>query len=102
MYKDLRQFIGQVDGLGVLRRVAGADPHFEIGAITALAAGIPECPALLFDHIKGFNRGFRVSSKAATTPQRAALALALDPKLRPSDALKAWKEKRQSLRPHAP
>src|SRR5215218_7986910 len=47
-------------------------------------------------------RGFRVFSNATTTPQRAALALGLDPKLRPIDALKAWKDKRQSLRPHAP
>ena len=76
-YKDLREFISQVDGLGVLRRVSGADPHFEIGAITEVAAGMPECPALLFDDIKGFARGFRVFSNATTTPQRAALALGL-------------------------
>jgi 4-hydroxy-3-polyprenylbenzoate decarboxylase len=101
-YKDLREFIDQVDELGVLRRVSGADPHFEIGAITEVAAGMPECPALLFDDIKGFARGFRVFSNATTTPQRAALALGLDPRLRPIDALKAWKDKRQSLTTHPP
>jgi UbiD family decarboxylase len=37
-----------------------------------------------------------------TTPQRAALALGFDPKLRPLDALKAWMEKRKALTPRAP
>jgi 4-hydroxy-3-polyprenylbenzoate decarboxylase len=34
--------------------------------------------------------------------QRAALALGLDPTLRPLDALKAWMDKRQTLKPHPP
>ena len=97
MYKDLREFIGLVDNLGVLRRVDGADPRFEIGGITEVAAGMPDCPALLFDDIKGFPRGFRVFSNAATSAQRATLALGLDPALRPLDALKAWMEKRKTL-----
>src|SRR5262245_255000 len=102
MYRDLREFITQVDKLGALRRVSGADPHFELGGITEVAAGTPECPALLFDDIKGFPRGFRVLTNTTTNPQRAALALGIDPKLRPVDALKAWKEKRQTLKLHQP
>src|SRR5262249_5146406 len=102
MYRDLREFITLVDELHALRRVEGADPRFEIGGITEVAAGQPECPALLFDAIKGFPRGFRVFTNATTSPQRAALALGIDPALRPPDALKAWMEKRKTLRPHRP
>jgi UbiD family decarboxylase len=102
MYKDLREFIDHVDQLGVLRRINGADPRFEIGGITEVAAGSPDCPALLFDNIEGFPRGFRVFSNATTDVKRAALALGLDPTLRPLDALKAWMEKRKTLRPLAP
>jgi 4-hydroxy-3-polyprenylbenzoate decarboxylase len=102
MYQDLRQFIERVDQLGALRRVSGADPRFEIGGITEVAAGQADCPALLFDDIKGHQRGFRVFTNATTNVQRAALALGLDPKLRPLDALKAWMEKRKTLRPLAP
>ena len=65
-------------------------PEVEIGGITEVAAGTPECPALLFDRIKGYAPGFRVFTNATTTPQRAALALGIDPSLRPLDALKAW------------
>jgi UbiD family decarboxylase len=98
MYKDLRDFIGLVDGIGALRRIDGADPRFEIGGITEVAAGAPDQPALLFDNIKGFPKGFRVFSNATTSAQRAALALGLDHSLRPIDALKAWKDRRTKLK----
>jgi 4-hydroxy-3-polyprenylbenzoate decarboxylase len=102
MYQDLREFIAEVDKLGGLRRIDGADPHIEIGGITEVAAGLPECPALLFDRIKGYSAGFRIISNATVNPQRAALALGLDPGLRPLDALKAWMAKRQTLKSHTP
>lgn len=102
MYRDLRDFIEQVDRLGALRRVDHADPLYELGGITEVAAGMPECPALLFDNIKGHAPGFRVLTNVTTSPQRAALALGIDPTLRPLDALKAWKDKRQSIKPQRP
>ena len=101
-YKDLREFIAQVDDLGALRRIDGADPRFEIGAITEVAAGLPECPALLFDDIKGHARGFRVFTNSTTHAQRAALALGIDPTLKPLDALKAWMVKRHALKARDP
>src|ERR1700751_3587204 len=102
MYQDLREFITLVDKLGALRRIAGADPKFEIGGITEVAAGSPDCPALLFERMQGCAPSFRVFTNATTTPQRAALALGLDPTLRPLDALKAWMRKRQTLTPQKP
>src|ERR1700694_5712657 len=102
MYKDLREFIELVDKLNALRRIEGADVNFEIGGITEVAAGRPDCPALLFDGIKGFPRGFRIFTNAVSNPQRAALALGIDPTLRPLDALQAWMEKRKTLQPRAP
>src|SRR6185437_11032648 len=66
-----------------------------------VAANLPASPALLFDNIKGFPRGFRVFTNVTTSPQRAALALGIDPALRPLDALKLWKDKRQTLKWHA-
>ncbi len=102
MYQDLREFISAVDALGALRRIDGADPRHEIGGITEVAAGLAACPALLFDRIKGFPAGHRVFTNAVTNPQRAALALGIDPTLAPLDALRAWMEKRKTLTPRAP
>jgi UbiD family decarboxylase len=101
-YQDLRDFITQIDALRALRRIDGADPHHEIGAITEVAAGMPDCPALLFDRIKGHPAGYRILTDAVTNPQRAALALGIDPTLRPLDILKAWMGKRQALAPRKP
>ncbi|MBN9084576.1 MAG: hypothetical protein BGP04_25180 [Rhizobiales bacterium 62-17] len=98
MYRDLRDFIGLVDDLGALRRIDGADAFLEIGGVTELAAGMPDGPALLFDNIKGYRPGYRVFSNATTSARRAALALGLDASLRPIEALKAWIEKRQTLK----
>jgi 4-hydroxy-3-polyprenylbenzoate decarboxylase len=101
-YADLRDFIDRVETLGALRRIDGADPICEIGGVTEVAAGLPECPALLFDGIKGYPRGFRVFTNATVSPQRAALALGIDPALRPVDALKEWKSRRSALEMRAP
>jgi UbiD family decarboxylase len=101
-YNNLREFIAELDKLGALRRIAGADPNHEIGGITEVAAGMADCPALLFDRIKGHAPSFRVLTNAVTSPQRAALALGIDPQLRPLDALKEWMARRQTLTPHKP
>ena len=101
-YSDLRDFIGQVKDQDRLRVVEGADPYIEIGNITEVAAGLPECPALLFDKIKGVEPGFRILSNVLTTPQRAGLALGLDIKLSPVEMLKAWMARRQNLRRYEP
>src|SRR3954470_16945636 len=101
-YKDLREFIALVEKVNLLRHVRGAQTNLEIGGVTEVAAGLPDCPALLFDDIPGFPRGFRIFSNPVNTPQRAALALGIDPNLRPVDALKAWMRKRQDLQIRKP
>ncbi|MBI2319643.1 MAG: UbiD family decarboxylase, partial [Betaproteobacteria bacterium] len=61
-----------------------------------------EVPALLFDNIKGLPRGYRVFTNPLMTPQRASLALGIDPALKPIDALRAWMKKRQGMKMHEP
>jgi UbiD family decarboxylase len=102
MYQDLREFITLVEKLGALRRIVGADPQFGVGGITEVAASLPDCPALLFQQLKGLAPDFRIFTNATITPQRAALALGIDPNLRPLDALKEWMRKRKTLTPLSP
>ncbi|WP_158808033.1 UbiD family decarboxylase [Beijerinckia sp. L45] len=101
-YQDLRGFIDLVDEAGALRRIAGAQAVHEIGAITEVAAGMAEGPALLFDDIPGYAKGFRVFSNATTSVQRAALALGFDAQVSPLEALQAWKTRRDTLKPTPP
>jgi UbiD family decarboxylase len=102
MYQDLRQFITLVDKLGALRRIEGADPKFEIGGITEVAAGSADCPALLFERMQGCAPGFRVFTNATTTPARAALAPArrsqrVDEKTKKPDGVSAGGRKNRAV-----
>jgi 4-hydroxy-3-polyprenylbenzoate decarboxylase len=102
MYRDLREFIDLVDGIGDLKRVSGAELDFEIGGITEVAAGSAECPALLFDAIPGQPVGNRIFTNATVNARRAALALGIDHTLPPVEILNSWKRKRADLRPIEP
>jgi 4-hydroxy-3-polyprenylbenzoate decarboxylase len=101
-YRDLREFIDLVDGIGDLRRISGAKLEYEIGGITEVAAGHELCPALLFDAIPNQPKGNRVFTNATVNARRASLALGIDPELPPVEALKIWKDRRTSLKFFAP
>jgi 3-polyprenyl-4-hydroxybenzoate decarboxylase len=68
MYKDLREFIELVEKLGALRRIEGADPRFEIGGITEIAAGRSGGPAFCSTRSRAFPGGFRIFTNATTSP----------------------------------
>ena len=97
MHQDFREFVADVDRIGELRTVEGADPYLEIGAITEVAAGSPSCPMLLFDRIEGYPPGYRVLSNLLHTTKRLALAVGLPIELQGVPFLRAWKEKMRGL-----
>ena len=74
--RDLRGWIDQVDKLGELKTIEGADWDTEIGAITELGHHRGErSHALLFDKIKGYPAGYRVVSNTLNSLKRLALTL---------------------------
>ena len=60
IFTDLRHYISVLEELSQLRVIEGASCDLEIGAITEVAAFRKKCPAVLFDSIKGFQKGFRI------------------------------------------
>ena len=77
--RDLRQWIEQVDKLGELTAIDGADWDTEIGAVTELGHHMGEqSSALLFDNIKGYPSGYRVLSNTLNSLKRLALTLHMD------------------------
>ena len=73
---QLRGFIAQLEEIGQLKRIDGADWNVEIGAITEVVSD-KEGPALLFDNIKGYPKGYRILSNAFRTHDRFGVALGL-------------------------
>ena len=75
---DLRAWLAEVRRLGELREVQGADWNLELGAISELNVKKDAPPALLFDSIQGYPKGFRVLTCSTSSPARLSSILRLD------------------------
>ncbi|HLF97002.1 MAG TPA: 4-hydroxy-3-polyprenylbenzoate decarboxylase [Methylococcaceae bacterium] len=72
-YKDLRDFLAQLESQGELRRVAAeVDPHLEITEICDRVLKA-QGPALLFEHCKGYS--VPLLGNMFGTPRRVALGM---------------------------
>ena len=77
--RDLRSWMSEVQELGELTHINGADWDVEIGAITELGHHRGEkSKAILFDEIKGYPKGYRVLTNTLNTVKRIATTLHMD------------------------
>src|SRR3989475_10162218 len=74
---DLRRWLGEVERLGELKEVRGADWNLELRAISELNVKKEKPPALLFDEISGYPKGFRVLTCSTSSPARLSSILRL-------------------------
>jgi UbiD family decarboxylase len=74
---DLRGWLEEIEKLGELKHVEGADWNLELGAISELNVKKDVPPALLFDSIKGYPKGFRVLTCSTSSPTRLSSILRL-------------------------
>ncbi len=74
---DLRAWLARVDELGELTTVQGADWNLELGAISELNVKKDLPPALLFDAIPGYPKGYRVLTCSTSSPARLSSILRL-------------------------
>jgi UbiD family decarboxylase len=75
---DLRAWLEAVRELGELREVRGADWNLELGAISELNVKKHAPPALLFDEITSYPKGFRVLTCSTSSPARLSSILRLE------------------------
>jgi len=66
-----------IEAAGELKEVRGADWNLELGAISELNVKKERPPALLFDEIKGYPKGFRVLTSSTSSPSRLSSILRL-------------------------
>jgi UbiD family decarboxylase len=73
-HEDLRDLVRDLEAMREVKLIEGADPHLEISALAeTLTMRFPgEEPALLFDKIKGYPKGYRILSGAANSFRRLA------------------------------
>src|SRR5258708_39447023 len=74
---DLRTWLAEVEKLGELKHVHGADWNLELGAISELNVKKDLPSALLFDEIRGYPKGFRVLTCSTSSQARVSTILRL-------------------------
>ena len=74
---DLREFMAEVDKIGQLVKIDGADLETEVGALTELN-GQRQGPVFLFDKFDGYQEGYRVVSGSMLNAATFGAALGID------------------------
>ncbi len=95
--RDLREWLEKVDQMGELQKVEGADWNIEIGNIAEVYQRKMGLPALLFDNIKGYPKGYRVLANSCTSISRIAYSFGLPRETSALDLIKWWKGKIKKL-----
>jgi UbiD family decarboxylase len=75
---DLRVWLEEARRLGELKDVSGADWNLELGAISELNVKKEKPPALLFDDIPHYPKGFRVVTCTTSSPVRLSSILRIN------------------------
>ena len=102
-YRDLREWLDQVNQLGELKTVEGADWDLEIGAIIEMARKESQvAPCLLFDSIKGFAKGLRIVAGQLNSIKRVALTCGMPTDMATMDLVRSMRKKIKDLKPIAP
>ncbi len=104
-YKDLRDWLSQVEKLKQLKRISGAGWDLEMGAITELIyhEGMGTPPAILFDQIPGYSKGFRTLFGATCSPERMALTMGFPESIKTGlDLVKTYRNEIKKLKPIPP
>jgi UbiD family decarboxylase len=101
MFQDLRQYVTACQNINELVEIKGAHWDYEIGVLTEAAAE-KRGPALLFDQIKDYQKGWRVLSNAFSSFRRTALVFGLSTSFSGVELLNAWREKSKKVLPIAP
>jgi len=100
MHTDLRSWLQEVDQHGELRRISGAGWDLEMAGISEIIASKPDSakPAILFDDIPGFPKGYRTLFGVLGSVWRVAKSLGLpEDETRRMNLLQAWHNKVKDL-----
>ena len=92
-FRDLREYINTLREKNEIRVLEGVSCNLEIGAITELATNLENRPAILFDAIEGFPRGYRVMTNIVSNRMRERLVFGVSQDFSDKEAVHFWKDK---------
>ena len=89
--KDLRNFLEEIEKIGELKKISGAETEEDIGGLVDIFMRDLDNPALLFDDVPGFPNGHRVLANIIMSRPRCAIALGLPPDATQEELIKWWR-----------
>ena len=89
--KDVRDWIDGIKAAGELKIITGAEAKEEIGGIVDIYMRRMGNPAVMFDEIPGFPKGYRVIANILTSIPRVNLALGLPPQTSEMEQIQWWR-----------
>lgn len=98
-YNDLREWLDQIDKLGELRRLEGVGWEEDIGRIAEMLCHSEGAPAVLFDSIPGYPKGYRVLVNANSERRRLAVTLGMPVDIGPFELMDEWAARMDNLQP---
>lgn len=105
MYTDLRGWLQEVESIGELEVVKGADWNLEIGGLIELiqrSRPAGKVPALLFDEVSGYRPGYRICVNLFSSLKRLGITTGIRQTGSELEFIQAWREKWNSLSPIPP
>ncbi|MGE5817485.1 MAG: UbiD family decarboxylase domain-containing protein, partial [Deltaproteobacteria bacterium] len=101
-YGDLREWLGIVEEMGELKRLAGAHWNLEIGAITDVVHHTEPSPALLFDEIPDYPTDRSILVNAMHSRNRLAVTMGLPTGLKDLEIVTQLRQKIAAIKPIPP
>src|SRR5215467_9196261 len=97
----LRSWLKQAEGLGEVRTIEGADWDLEIGGVADIVTERGSSPAVLFDSVKGYPKGYRVLVNSLGSTKRLGLSLGMPQHLSSLEFVAEWRKRSKALK-HIP
>ncbi|MFQ5856505.1 MAG: UbiD family decarboxylase [Anaerolineae bacterium] len=102
-WRDLREWMDEVEALGELKVVEGATWQEDIGRVTEMLDHTEGSPAVVFDRIPGYPAGRRVIVNCNGTRRRQAVTFGMPPEAATHDGLlDRWRDILNNLEPISP
>jgi UbiD family decarboxylase len=101
--QDLRAWLAQMQAAGEVQLVMGADREREIGGIVDIYQRRMGNPAVLFDDVPGYPRGYRVLANILTSVRRINLTLGMSAEATEMDLVRFWRrymKEAKTIPPH--
>jgi len=101
-HADLREAIQRFEQSGELLRIRGASWKLEMGTLAEIVYRGENPPAILFEDIPGYPKGFRALSGATNSAKRLAITLGFPVPSHPLDVVRAYRDRMKTHKPIPP